>query len=101
MWQEYSVTETIGFEGFKIRYDGGTARVFPDRYAPVDRALGATLESFEFLSMGPCPEIFDAETDQEMLRESDIDGYEVRIGGYPEVSNNAPGHNVNIELPAL
>jgi len=80
-WQEYSVTETIGFEGFKIRYDGGTARVFADRYGPVDRALGATLESWEFLSMGPCPEIFDAETDQEMLRESDIDGYEVRIGG--------------------
>lgn len=100
-WQEYKVTETIGFEGFKIRYDGGTARVFPDRYCPITRSLGASLESWEFLSMGPCPEIFDAETDQEMLRESDIDGYEVRIGGYPEVSCNAPGHNVNIQLPPL
>ena len=100
-WQEYKVTETIGYEGFKIRYDGGTARVFPDRYCPTTRALGASLESWEFLSMGPCPEIFDAETDQEMLREADIDGYEVRIGGYPEVSCCAPGHNVNMELPAL
>jgi hypothetical protein len=75
--------------------------VFGDRYAPIENALGSTLETWEFVSMGPCPEIFDAETDQEMLRETDLDGYEVRIGGYPDISCNAPGYNVNITLPAL
>jgi len=100
-FQKYSVTENIGFQGFLIYYDGGTARVFGDRYCPTTMAAGITLEDWELISMGPCPEIFDKGTDQEMLREASEDGYELRVGGYPELVCHAPGHSVNITLGAL
>ena len=36
------------------------------------------------------------EDDLRILRESDSDGYEGRVGGYREMSCDAPGHNLQI-----
>ena len=95
--RDYKVTQTISFKGFEVQYDGGVARIFSDRYCETTTGYGLELDSWEMGSMGACPEIFDE--DLERLREASSDGFEIRIGGYPNLGCHAPGHNVNITLP--
>lgn len=97
---KFEITDNIGFRGFTLTTDMGEARIMGDRYCPYDRAYALQLDTWELGSLGPCVDIFDRDSDQEMLREASTDGYEVRIGGYAQLSCNAPGFNGVVLLDA-
>lgn len=91
--QRFNVNERIGFQGFEIQGNAGVMRVFADRYCPVDKAYLLELDTWELASLGPTLDIFDKDSDQEMLREASNDAYEVRVGSYSNLVCHAPGHN--------
>lgn len=94
----YRVNQVVSFRGVTIQGDAGEIRCIPDRYALAAAMFLVQLDTFEFGSLGPMPEIFDAESDQEMLRESASDGYEIRVGGYGNYACHAPGYNGRVSL---
>ena len=98
----YRVNQTISFKGFTIQGDAGEIRVIPDRYCIPKNTYMLQLDTWECGSMGVVPDIFDRDTDQEMLREASSDGYEMRIGGYVNLGCHAPGYNgvVTVDLQA-
>lgn len=88
-----------GFSTIKIYHDGGEALVVSDPYCPANRAFGVQMDTWKLNSIGPTVDIFDRDTDQEMLRLSAADAYELRCGSYCNMSCSAPGYNINITLP--
>lgn len=91
--QRFNVNERLGFQGFEIQGNAGSMRVFADRYCPVDKAYLLELDTWEIASLGPTLDIFDKDTEQEMLREASSDAYEIRVGSYSNLVCHAPGHN--------
>lgn len=94
----YRVNQVLSFQGLTVQGDAGEMRIIPDRYCLADAAFPLQLDTWEMGSMGALPEIFDADTDQEMLREGSSDGYEIRVGGYGNIACHAPGYNGRISL---
>lgn len=94
----YRVNQVVSFKGVTVQGDAGEMRVVPDRYCEANVIPLIQLDTWELGSMGPLPEIFDADTDQEMLREGSSDGYEVRIGGYGNIACHAPGYNGRVSV---
>lgn len=86
----------IGKSAFLVQTPAGEQSVYGDPFAPVDRIYGLDIKSWELVSSGPIPEIFD--DDLKMLREADSDAYEVRMGGYGMLGCHVPGNNVVITL---
>lgn len=97
---EFKSDAGISFKGIVLEGDAAELKIIPDRWAPPTAACVMELDSWKLRSIGPCPDIFDRDTDQEMLREGTADAYEVRIGGYPQLTCAAPGHNGIITLDA-
>ncbi len=97
---EFKSETGIGFKGIVIEGDTGELKIIPDRWCTPNYAPVMELETWKRRSIGACPDIFDRDTDQEMLREGTADAYEVRIGGYPQITCAAPGHNGILTLDA-
>lgn len=92
----------IAFSGIMVEGDAGPFAVIPDQNCPSKVCHLMQMDTWKLYSLGPAVHIFDKDTDQEMLRESSTDGYELRVGGYQQVGCRAPGWNGRIELaPAV
>jgi hypothetical protein len=89
----------FGFSVLKIYHDGGEALIVSDPYCPPNIAFGLQMDTWKLYSIGPAADIFDRDTDQEMLRLSASDAYELRVGGYLNLGSSAPGYSINIALP--
>lgn len=87
----------IGFEGIAIKSNKGTINVIADPFCPADRAYMLTMKSWKLTSLKKIVRILDLDGNR-MLRESDADAVELRIGGYGQLGCNAPGHNAVIKL---
>lgn len=87
----------IGFEGIAIKSNKGTINVIADPFCPADRAYMLTMKSWKLASLKKAIRILDLDGNR-MLRESDADAVELRIGGYRQLGCNAPGHNAVIKL---
>ena len=87
----------IGFEGIQIKSNKGTINVIADPFCPSDRAYMLTMKSWKLTSLKKIIRILDLDGNR-MLRESDADAVELRIGGYGQLGCNAPGHNAVIKL---
>ena len=94
----YAVSQTLSFSGLTLQGDTGEIRIIPDRYALYNAVPVITLDSWELGSMGKAIDIFDRESDQEMLREASADAYELRVGGYLNLACHAPGHNGRLSV---
>jgi hypothetical protein len=84
---------TISFAGVKFQGAGGEVKIFPDFNCPSTKVFGLTLDKWTLYSLNPAPHIFDLDSDQEWLRESTADSYEVRVGSYSVVGCKAIGLN--------
>jgi hypothetical protein len=83
----------INFRGFVLYSDQGDLRVFPDRNCPGGYGFVLTKGTWSFDSIGPHPGILDLDDVGRFLRESTDDAYELRVGGYPQLSCRLPGGN--------
>lgn len=79
----------ISFTGIKVSGPRGPITVLPDRDCPADKAYMLTMKHCGLYSLGEPVMLIDLDSNK-MLRESDADGYEVRVASY---------HQMGIELP--
>lgn len=91
------INPEIGFRGIKIHGPRGPITVIPDQNCPQDRAFMMSMSYWKLYSLGKCPKILDSDG-LRMLRESNADAVEVRVGYYAQLGCRAPGFNATIAL---
>jgi hypothetical protein len=87
----------VSYRGIVIEGDEGPLRVFSHPLLDYNVGFCLTLDTWTLFSTGMYPRVLDDDGSQ-MLRISNDDGYEIRIGGYPQLATNNPGANVRIIL---
>lgn len=91
------INPEIGFRGIKIHGPRGPITVIPDQNCPQDRAFMMSMSYWKLYSLGKCPKILDSDG-LRMLRESNADAVEVRVGYYAQLGCRAPGFNATVAL---
>lgn len=90
----------IAFRGIVINGANSQIKCFPDRNGPSQRAYLMQMENWCLESLGEAPQILRYGDGLEMLRVSDSDSGEVRIGYYAQLRTNAPGWSGVVTLSA-
>ncbi len=88
----------IGFGGIALLTDSGReVEVYSDINCDYRYALVTQMDTWKLISAGPAIHVdnFDG---NEFLRTSTAAGYELRLQGYPQLTNNAPGWSVLVTL---
>jgi hypothetical protein len=94
---DMKVNAEIMFRGIQINGPRGPIKVVPDQNCPNDRAFMLDMDVWKLYSLGKAPKILDTDG-LKMLRDSNADSVEVRIGYYAQLGCRAPGRNANIKL---
>jgi len=93
------VASNIAGVSFKaIEYDGmhGPIKIIPAPFCPRNKAMMLQLQSWELATLGPAPQMLDWDNN-DYLRVSNNDQYEVRFGHYGQFICNNPGANIVID----
>ena len=90
----------IAFRGIKLIGANTEARIFPDRSCPANLTYLLTPKNWKIYSLGKLPQILKYGDGLEMLRVSNKDAGEVRVGGYYNVGCNAPGWSGVVQTSA-
>lgn len=90
-------TPEIGFDAVKLQGPNGAIRVIADLNQPQGSGTMVQLDTWAVESSGGAPRILD-EDGQTILRDPNTDSYIVRIGGYLQLTNEAPGYNSTFTL---
>jgi hypothetical protein len=90
----------IAFRGIMINGASSTIKVFADRNCQPQSGYLLTMSTWALESLGDAPQILRYGDGLEMLRVSNADAGEVRVGAYSQLRTNAPGWNANIQLSA-
>ncbi len=88
----------IGFRAIQIEGPKGPIDVIPDPMCPATLCYLLQMDTWAMISAGASPALFSDADDLVMLRVSNADSYEVRVGGYWNVRCNAPGWNTVVTL---
>lgn len=94
---DLKATADIGFRGIVVNGPRGPISVIADQNCPADVAYMLQLDCWKLYSLGKAPRILDMDG-LKMLRESNADAVEIRIGYYAQLGCKAPGHNARIAL---
>lgn len=99
---QYMVTNAfangkIGFSGIQIKHNKGVANVIADQYCPRGVAYALTMKTWKLRSLKQPVRILDLDGNK-VLRVTNDDAVEARIGGYRQLACNAPGWNMRIKL---
>lgn len=90
----------IAFRGIMINGANSMIKVFPDRNCQAQVGYLLQMNSWTLNSLGDAPQILRYGDGLEMLRVSNADAGEVRIGYYANLATNAPGYNAVVSLSA-
>jgi hypothetical protein len=82
----------IGFQGVKVNLGKSIATVIPDRSCPDNKMGMFQMDTWNLQSLEGCPMILDMDG-LKMLRVSNADEAEIRVGYYAQLSCNLPGAN--------
>ena len=82
----------IGFQGVKVNLGKSIATVIPDRNCPENQMKMLQLDSWKLHSLEGMPMILDMDG-LKMLRVSNDDAAEIRVGYYAQIACNWPGAN--------
>jgi hypothetical protein len=94
---EKNIKPEIGFRGILIHGPRGPINVIPDQNCPPDVAYLLQMDTWKLYSLGKAPKIL-ASDGNKMLRVSDQDQLELRVGFYGQLGCRAPGFNARIAL---
>jgi hypothetical protein len=90
----------INFRGYVVTGPEGDIKVYPDRNCPGGHGFVLSKNTWSFDSIGAMPGILDLDDVGRFLREATDDAYELRCGGYPQLTCRLPGANAVItDLP--
>lgn len=87
----------VGFEGVRLYTPAGQVDFFQDQDCPSNRAFMLQLNTWMFGSMGDTPRIINTDG-LEVLRGSNYDGVELRVGYYGNLIGKGPGWNINVQI---
>jgi hypothetical protein len=90
----------IGFRGIMVNGANSMIKVFPDRNQLAQRCHLLQMNTWCLESLGDAPQILRYGDGLEMLRVSNADAGEVRVGYYANLRTNAPGWNATVGLSA-
>jgi hypothetical protein len=86
----------IAFRGIMVNGANSMIKVFPDRNCQAQKGYLLQMNTWTLNSLGEAPQILRYGDGLEMLRVSNADAGEVRIGYYANLASNAPGWNANV-----
>lgn len=86
----------IAFRGIMVNGANSMIKVFPDRNCQPNKGYLLQMNTWCLNSLGDAPQILRYGDGLEMLRVSNADAGEVRIGYYANLSTNAPGWSANV-----
>jgi hypothetical protein len=90
----------IGFRGVSLIGGNTKASIFPDRSCPANLTYLLTPKTIAIEALGEVPQILMYEDGLTMLRVSNKDAGELRVGAYFNASCNAPGWNAVVQTSA-
>ena len=90
----------IGFRGISVNGANSIIQVFPDRSCPSTSGFLLQMDTWKLESLGEAPQILTYGDGLQMLRVSNADAGEVRVGYYSQLRTNAPGWNGQIKFSA-
>ena len=90
----------VGFRGLTINGANSMLQVLPDRSCQALTGYLLKMDTWAVEGLGEVPQILRYGDGLEMLRVSNADAGEVRVGAYYQVRTNAPGWNANLKLSA-
>jgi hypothetical protein len=90
----------IAFRGIKVIGANTEARIFPDRSCPANLCYLLSPKNWKLYSLGKLPQILRYEDGLQMLRVSNKDAGELRVGGYYNLGCNAPGWSGVVQTSA-
>jgi hypothetical protein len=85
----------ISFAGCLLHTPTGSIRVIPDHNCPMGNVYVLQMDTWKLYSLGGAPKILQADG-MRVLRETESDGIQVRIGYYAQMGCRAPGYNLVI-----
>lgn len=94
---EVGATGNIGFKGIMVHGPKGPVRVIPDPNCPQNKVYGLQLDVWKMYSLGACVKMLTTDGNT-ILRETDADAVELRVGGYYQLGCRAPGYNFNATI---
>jgi hypothetical protein len=89
---------TIAFEGIKINGPYGKMTILPDRNCPQTKAFMLQMRDWTLHSLGEAPKILEYEDNNKLLRVTNADAMECRVGYYANLGCRAPGWSLNLDL---
>lgn len=87
----------ISYKGIAFDGNKNIIKVVADRNCPYELGYMLQLDTWKFYSLGACPKWLDLDSNK-MLRESDADAYEGRLGYRGNLGGTAPGFNAVMKL---
>lgn len=90
----------IAFRGIMINGANSMIKVFPDRNCQPLTGYLLQMDTWALEGLGEVPQILRYGDGLEMLRVSNADAGEVRVGAYYNLRTNAPGWNAVVKLSA-
>ncbi len=88
----------VGFRGIRINGPTSFVDVFPDRSCPSKLMYMLDMDTWKLECLGDAPMILKYGDNLDMLRVSNSDASEVRIGYYAQLGCNDPGKNIVVQL---
>jgi hypothetical protein len=82
----------IGFQAVTLMGDAGPLKCVSDINVPQSQIFALQLDSWDLFSLNAAPHILDYDN-QQILRVSDDDAYQIRIGSYANLRCRAPAFN--------
>jgi len=82
----------IGFQAVTLMGDAGPVKCVSDINVPQSQIFALQLDSWDLFSLNAAPHILDYDN-QQILRVSDDDAYQIRIGSYANLRCRAPAFN--------
>ena len=93
-----SADADVGFDSMTVQGPKGRIQIIPDHNCQPNVAWMLQLDTWSLNTLGPAPQILDADGAGTLLRVHSLDAYECRVGMYGNVACNAPGYNARIAL---
>lgn len=90
----------IGFRGIMVNGANSMIKVFPDRNCQALTGYLLQMDTWALETLGDAPQILKYGDGLEMLRVSNADAGEIRVGYYGNLRCNAPGWNAVVTLSA-
>lgn len=88
----------IGFKSVVIDGPKGPINCISDNACQINVAWMLDLQTWVLASLGGAPKLINTKDGNRFLRQTQADGYEIRVGYYGNVGCRAPGYNCRIAL---